>query len=83
MTITAQNARARRAVQPRGFSIQKKIILTLLRSHMQKYIKLYRFNANAKFENEKSIFFLYSEKSENIMDLDPYNLNSFSYLDPI
>ena len=26
---------------------------------------------------------MYSEKSENIIDLDPYNLNSFSYLDPI
>ena len=25
----------------------------------------------------------YSEKSENIIGLDPYILNSFSYLDPI
>ena len=25
----------------------------------------------------------YSEKSENIICLDPYILNSFSYLDPI
>ena len=32
MTITAQNARARRALQPRGFSKQNKMFLTLLRS---------------------------------------------------
>ena len=37
MTITAQNARARRALQPRGFSI-KKMFLTLLRSFTENKI---------------------------------------------
>ena len=62
MTITAQNARARRALQPRGFSKQK-MFLTLLRSFTEKkntrkelVISCIILNANANFETKQSIF---------------------------
>ena len=60
MTITAQNARARRALQPRGFSKQK-MFLTLLRSftdqkHAYRRISCIILNANANFETMQSIF---------------------------
>ena len=55
ITITAQNARARRALQPRGFSIQKKkSLLTLLPSCtvQNSYVKkdkLYHLNCQSQF----------------------------------
>ena len=60
MTTTAQNARARRALQPRGFSEQK-MFLTLLRSfteqNMRKEGLVVSFlNASANFETKQSIF---------------------------
>ena len=59
MTISAQNERARRALQPRGFS--KKFFLTLLRSFTEQKQALIRIsciilNANANFETKQSFF---------------------------
>ena len=60
MVITAQNQRARRAHQSRGFSKQK-WFLTLLRSlteqkHALRRISCIILNANANFETKQSIF---------------------------
>ena len=60
MTITAQNARARRAHQPRGFSKQNLFLHCLVHllntKHEYRRISCIILNANANFETKQSMF---------------------------
>ena len=83
MTITAQNARARRALQPRGFSKQK-LFLTLLRSfteqkHEKRRTSCIILNANANFEKLSNQFWdawQHTFKDFSILTSDRTHINN-------